>query len=202
MRRLVLWRVPIWTYIFALLGIVGIYILTTGLYSVITASVPDFVKIDTGFSLLLFAFYILVLGGPLGEEIGWRGYLQPQLQEKFSPMTTSFIIGAVWTLWHIPLFWLEGAAQQGGSIPDFVISVFAMAFIFTWLYIQTKGSLFLAILFHTSINFFSALVLPSILPLSASDRLYGMLFNAFLLLTAAVLVILFKKSYLKKSPAK
>jgi membrane protease YdiL (CAAX protease family) len=199
LKSLISWRFSVWMYAFALLGIGGLYFLAAVLHGIIVSSHPVFVKMEAGISLFFFAVYILILGGPLGEEIGWRGYLQPHLQEKFTPFTTSLIIGAIWSLWHLPLFWLEGAAQKGGEIPEFVINVFSMAFLFTWLYNQTRGSLFFAIIFHTSINFFSAIVMPALLPISASDKLYGLLFNFSLLSTAVVLVLLFKKTFFRKN---
>jgi len=44
-----------------------------------------------------------LLGGPLGEEPGWRGYALPRLQRRFDPVTSSIILGFLWANWHLPL---------------------------------------------------------------------------------------------------
>ncbi len=46
----------------------------------------------------------LILLGPLSEEYGWRGYLLIKLQQKWSALASSIIVGVVWALWHLPLF--------------------------------------------------------------------------------------------------
>ena len=103
---------------------------------------------------LLPVFYpiVLVLGGPLGEEIGWRGFALPALLRRFSPLVASVLVAAMWTLWHLPLFWLQGAAQKGSSILLFAAVVLASSFAFTWVYRGTGGSLLSVILLHTGIN--------------------------------------------------
>ena len=84
------------------------------------------------------------------------------------------------------MFWLEGAAQAGGSIVYFALSVFSMAFLFTLLYIKSNGSLLLAILFHTMINYLSAFIIPSLLPATETDKSFGHI-STYILLGIAFL---------------
>jgi uncharacterized protein len=44
-----------------------------------------------------------LLGGPLGEEAGWRGFALPRLQRLFDPVTSSLLLGFLWANWHLPL---------------------------------------------------------------------------------------------------
>jgi CAAX protease family protein len=66
-----------------------------------------------------------LLGGPLGEESGWRGYALPRLQRRFNPVTSSLIVGFLWANWHLPLmlahvynvtWWQFVAVTMAGSV--------------------------------------------------------------------------------------
>jgi len=87
---------------------------------------------------------------PLGEEFGWRGLALPRLQARYGPLAASGILGALWGLWHIPMFVLAGVS----AVP-FVFgmaTVIAGSFMFTWLFNHTRGSLLLAILLHVGVH--------------------------------------------------
>ena len=59
------------------------------------------------FSLAVYN-YSTLLGGPLGEEPGWRGYALPRLERAFGPVRASLVLGLLWTGWHLPLFLYPG----------------------------------------------------------------------------------------------
>ncbi len=109
---------------------------------------------------------IFFLGGPLGEEIGWRGFALPRMQLRYGPLWGTLLLGVLWVFWHLPHFLTS--AQRGGpgtsfatfltNFPIFFLMVIAMAIIFTWVFNHTRGSLFMAILLHASINTFSIVV--------------------------------------------
>jgi uncharacterized protein len=96
------------------------------------------------------SFLPLLIIGPLSEEIGWRGYALPRLQTRWNPLASSLIIGLVWGLWHLPLFMMIGTSQHEIGIPfiSFVIGMMANSIFYTWLYNNTKMSLWSAILLH------------------------------------------------------
>jgi hypothetical protein len=56
--------------------------------------------------------YVVILGGPLGEEFGWRGFALPHLERRIHPTAAVVLLGLIWGLWHLPLFWIEGTVQQ------------------------------------------------------------------------------------------
>ncbi len=185
-------------YIFALFLIAGIYAFTILIIHFIEPAAAATGKLPGAGDLIKYFFIILAIGGPLGEEIGWRGFLQLELHKRFTPLTASAVIGIIWFTWHIPLFWLEGAAQEGSSLISFFVSVVSMTFLFTWLFLRTGGSLFFAILFHTSINYVSALIIPFLFPASGESRMFNMIFIIILAAAAIIFTSVSRKNFLYK----
>lgn len=176
----------------------GVYVTAICLSFAIRGVWPAFrLELPAG-KLVGYFFIILVLGGPLGEEIGWRGVLQPLLHRKLSPFAASFVIALIWFGWHVPLFWLEGAAQKGGSILHFLTSTTAFSFLFTWLYLRTQGSLFLAVLFHTAVNFVSAVLAPGLVLAWQKEDFSGVLLLAVFGAAAVLFVVLGRKEFFRK----
>jgi membrane protease YdiL (CAAX protease family) len=120
---------------------------------------PDFAFFSGQWHLILVFFLITFIGGPLGEEIGWRGFSVPYLQRKTTPLLTALIIGIAWGIWHLPEFLTRGALHhQMGAVyfPLFVLGEIALSIVMTWLYNKTDSSLLIAgLLFHNAENFWS-----------------------------------------------
>jgi membrane protease YdiL (CAAX protease family) len=72
------------------------------------------------------------------------------VNEELSPIPGSIIIGIVWSLWHLPLFYMVGTSQHEFNVPffPFMISIISSTLVYTYLYIKSNGSLFTAILLH------------------------------------------------------
>jgi membrane protease YdiL (CAAX protease family) len=88
----------------------------------------------------------------LGEEVGWRGYALPALQARYGALVSSVVLGTMWALWHLPLFFNPDMFYS--NMP-FVIQLaiqVPMAILFTWVFNSTGGSVLLAILLHSMIN--------------------------------------------------
>lgn len=105
-------------------------------------------------SIVPFVVYTL-LYGPLPEELGWRGYALGRLQEKWSALASSLVLGVMWGLWHLPMFFMEGTYQQAelsvGSMRfwlNFCVSIVALTILMTWVYNNTRRSILSAILIH------------------------------------------------------
>lgn len=92
----------------------------------------------------------LIILGPLSEEFGWRGFALKRLLTRLHPVSASLIIGIIWSLWHLPLFYMTGTSQHEFQLPflSFFITVTASSFIYTYLFIRTGQSLFSAVFFH------------------------------------------------------
>jgi CAAX protease family protein len=165
LRRYIQWRAGWQWYLFILLGIpallvLGIMVLPGALASF--HGLPPLFLVKYAVSFVL----ILILGGALGEEPGWRGFALPRMQPRYGPLWGTLLLGVLWTCWHLPHFLTP--AQGGGpgtsfatfltNFPIFLCSVILIAIIFTWVFNHTRGSLFIAILLHASIDTSSALV--------------------------------------------
>jgi membrane protease YdiL (CAAX protease family) len=94
----------------------------------------------------------LLIGGPLGEEFGWRGYALPKLQKRFGGWLSAMILGAIWGLWHIPAFFIEGPPQNTLPIGAFLVTDLLFTFIIAFQQNHSKGSLVPAFLLHGLMN--------------------------------------------------
>lgn len=99
---------------------------------------------------LIWLVPLMIIGGGL-EEIGWRGYLLPKLLEKFSPAISTLIVGIVWGIWHLPMWFVVGTPQQNLQFIPFTLGCIATSFIMTPLYCKTR-SIWLCILAHAVNN--------------------------------------------------
>ncbi|QTD40104.1 CPBP family intramembrane glutamic endopeptidase [Sporosarcina sp. Te-1] len=115
--------------------------------------------------IALILFPIMVIGGGL-EEIGWRGYLQPALQKKWSSFTSTFMVGGIWAIWHLPLWFVVGSNQTSMNFLWFTLSALALSFLLTVIYSFTN-SIFLCIIFHALINSFWEVFIPNTTVVSA-----------------------------------
>ncbi|MEM7115698.1 MAG: type II CAAX endopeptidase family protein [Chloroflexota bacterium] len=94
---------------------------------------------------------IVILLISFGEEYGWRGFLLPRLQERYSALVASLILGAVWGLWHFPAYLIGTGVPLGMPFWVFLLWVLLATIILTWVYNQTN-SMLAPILLHSSAN--------------------------------------------------
>jgi uncharacterized protein len=96
-------------------------------------------------------FYLLIIGGfilsaGLAEEFGWRGFLLPQLLKTLKPLSATFIIFVIVSLWHFPALL---AGWKGESVLPWVILSFSIAVVHSWLFFKSKGNLWVTVAFHS-----------------------------------------------------
>ena len=100
---------------------------------------------------LSFGLTALAQGG--NEEPGWRGFMQPELQKRFSPLVAALFVAVAWSLWHLPLY-LNGfypGDPVGGMIGGGIFRIL-LAILLAWFYDRSGGNLFLMIFMHTCFN--------------------------------------------------
>jgi membrane protease YdiL (CAAX protease family) len=154
--RIVRWRVGLRWYLFAVAGIPVIAVLGAVVLPGVLASfqMPAVSWAPSYLGSFVVAFFI---GGPLGEEPGWRGFALPRLQRRYGPLVGTLILAPLHVLWHLPLFWIPQWGTPRDTILDLVwyaLSGVALTFVYTWLFNNTKGSVLLATLAHASVDAF------------------------------------------------
>jgi membrane protease YdiL (CAAX protease family) len=145
--RATLWRVSIRWYLVALALPLPVSALRSGLEYLWGAHGAIQLQPISPLGMLVF---LLVAG----EEVGWRGFALPRLLARFGPWSASALLGVVWALWHLPLFYMPGMPQHGWPFPPFVGYTVALSVILTFLARQTRGSVIIATLFHGAVNTF------------------------------------------------
>jgi len=103
--------------------------------------------------------FLFFLGGTLGEEYGWS-YLSDKLDALLPLKPAVFVLGAIWALWHLPLFFIiaPGLVQAYTPFYMFFLCTVALRFLFAWGYHRGGGSIMSNMLFHTASNLAYSLV--------------------------------------------
>lgn len=93
------------------------------------------------------AMLVLMIPGGGWEELGWRGFLQPELEKKFGFFFGTLIMGLIWSVWHLPLWLVQSANQKNFVFLAFMFYCIALSFLLAATYKLTK-SVFSVILVH------------------------------------------------------
>ena len=157
--RALVWRVsPIW-YLLAIFGPALMMLLAMGGHLVLGGTVPDYVPFGPRWLIVAVNIVLVFLiGGPLGEEFGWRGVVLPALEARFSPPWDSLILGIIWTVWHLPLFFISASAQHSLPFWLFALLTMPLCILITWVYHGSGESLLLVMLFHAAVNTWSGVL--------------------------------------------
>ncbi|MDW3652141.1 MAG: type II CAAX endopeptidase family protein [Bacteroidia bacterium] len=113
--------------------------------------------------------------GPMGEELGWRGFMLPKLLEKHSILKSTLYVGLAWGVWHLASFTFPGAAIPSflsvnvWTIGLYMLNTISLSILFTYIHFVSKASVFLAILLHAFFNAASNIALEFFL--ESSDTL-------------------------------
>ncbi len=143
-HRMVQWRVNIICYP-AALGLPPLALILAQFVA------GDTISFDVSVELIPHLLVILFIGGPFGEEPGWRGFALPHLLKRWSPIVASAILTVIWAFWHLPLWFIPGAEVPKPFL-IYVLGVAAITLVMTWLHVRANGSVLLAMLFHASLN--------------------------------------------------
>ena len=160
LARIGRWDVGARYYVFAVGYLMATKLAAAVIHRAATGAWPAFG--DAPIPLMLGAI-LFSMWAQAGEEVGWRGYALPRLSARMGLGGASLVLGIIWAVWHLPLFYLTGSGSDGQSFPIYLLHVTALSVAMAWLYWKTGGSLLLVMVMHASVNNTTGIV-PTAVP--------------------------------------
>lgn len=157
LRSLILWRVGLGWYLVAVFGPLALLLAGQGITKWLGFAAAQPEPQSELLPLAISAFVMSLFSNPW-EEVGWRGFALPHLQKRYTAWVATLIIGGLWGLWHLPLFFWRGNPMSAYPFLPWFLSTVAVTFVYTWLYNSTKGSLLPVALFHIALNTFGVVI--------------------------------------------
>jgi membrane protease YdiL (CAAX protease family) len=157
--RMVRWRVaPRW-YLISVGGLLGLWLLAMVITVATGGSAPSLEEMGLvpglpATSVLVVWLYAVLVNG-LGEETGWRGFLQPLLQRSFRPLTAVVLVSVIWAAWHLPLLSALTSFEvisDPAMLPVFWFGLAALSVVLAWVYHRSGASVLIAALWHGTYN--------------------------------------------------
>jgi membrane protease YdiL (CAAX protease family) len=132
-------------------------------------------------SYVLLAVVFFVFAIP--EELGWRGYALPKLLQRRSPLVAALIVGVLWGSLHLALL-LPGMMNEGAQPLPTLLGLVGMSVLFTWLYINSGGSILVTTIFHASQSFF--IIVNDGIPLEQQAWLIAVVYSILALIVVVI----------------
>ncbi len=194
--RITRWRVGWVGFIGGIVMPIALFVGGALLVVAMGAEFPDLRKLgvvnylpDLGAGVLL--LWLVTYG--FGEEIGWRGFALPRLQQNHSALAATVIVWLMWASWHIQyFFYLDTYTKMGFAMfPVFALGILAGAIVLTWLYNETKGSVLIVAVWHALFDLLSAA--------KVSEGTIAMIMSVAVMVWAVVVVVWFKPANLART---
>ena len=150
LKKLFQWQVS-FKWVLIALGLAFVLRLSVSLLAILFGWIPT-IQVYSWSPQQFLVIGVFTLFGAFMEELGWRGYALPRLLVYRSPLVSALIIGIPWGILHLGLT-LPGQMNAGMPWMATVAFIVALSIVLTWLFIQTRGSLFIVILHHAVQNF-------------------------------------------------
>ncbi len=191
LSRWTIWKIKIQWYLFIpifflLVTFIGIQ-LYFGFFSIHS-------KANLILLILLFPQFLegLIFIGAIAEETGWRGYALPRLMKSKNALSSSIILGTLWACWHLPLNLITGlnipVPLDLFSFLMFLFMCIGDSIIMTWLFNNTKGSVFICYLYHAASNSIEFIIVYNIEDY-ATAWYYSMWFTVIMELIFCVIIV-------------
>ncbi|TQO19475.1 CAAX prenyl protease-like protein [Rhodoglobus vestalii] len=150
-----------------LFGVVGLVVWGAPL---LWGGTPQASFLPTPWVIPAVVVFMVYLGGGQ-EEIGWRGFALDRLLNRHNDLVASLILGVVWALWHVPLWFMAGTSQGFMPFGAFLIMILSLSVILTWVYVESGRSMFLAMWTHGVANAYMA-IFPVLVLAAVNQYLY------------------------------
>jgi membrane protease YdiL (CAAX protease family) len=150
-----------WINVFLSIGVFALIIVATILLSTLFGQSLDQFSFTEDFSFTgvgIGTAFVTILLASIIEEVGWKGYCEDSIGQYMNWFWESMVFGVFWSLWHLPLIFIEGTYQAGLMVnPLYVINFFVsgilLGFIITWVYLVSDRSILACMIFHLFVNF-------------------------------------------------
>ena len=188
------WQPYLWVILFPIL----IYVIVYAASLAYQGETIEF-HLVAGLSSIPIWFLLALPFGPMGEELGWRGFMLPKLLEKYSPLMSSVLVGLAWGIWHLASFTFPGAALPEyfdvnlGTIGLYCLNTVALSFFYTYIHLRSRGSVFLAILLHAFFNAASSIAVAFLID-SDNINTQTIAYIANMILTGALGILLLRNT--------
>jgi membrane protease YdiL (CAAX protease family) len=191
LRKVVTWKVGVRWYLWALIlpvipQWIGLFLWaqltdTELILPTITGYLSSWLQI----ALISAAYYIT-------EELGWRGFMLPRILSMHTWISSSLLVGIIWSIWHYPL-WITSSWATTGSLTQIVLTVAASTvfatgttIMLTWIFKNTRGSILLVMLLHGS----SQANMMKMYAAAGDSSLLGSSFKIVVAVSISVIVVL------------
>lgn len=144
-------------------------------YSLATGTAMRDLIVELSLTGVLTMFLDSLIRGPLGEELGWRGFLLGEFNKRHTLLRSSLLVGLIWSVWHLPLWFVSGfeGIDLLLYIGFFTIGLTAFSVIMGFIYRSRGGNLLYAVLLHQMLNFSGRLLdIDELTVLGASSAVY------------------------------
>ena len=175
LKRISRWRIGFGWYLFALFSTLVIGLAAIGVHTLFGGVTPPI-----NLQITVLAQALLPLPSGLPEEFGWRGFALPHLLKKRSALVASLIIALFWVVWHIPI---SPILKNVSFLGLFLLEAIPLSILFSWLYINSRNSILLVVLYH-----FVANSVVYVLNIPGSPSLWAVYIGLNWLLAALVVV--------------
>ncbi len=133
--------------------------------------------------------FVAIVGGGLDEELGWRGYALPRLQYLTTPLRANLLLGVAWSVWHLPLWWVDGSTHGDQPFALYLVATTALSVLLGAATNAAGGNLLVPVLLHAVSNTGDNLRLAALDGSSAGLGSASVAVLTAVMATAAVVVV-------------
>lgn len=177
-----IWWVPILLFWPVLQGVSLLFAVLFGKEAL--PALSEVTLISQPWILIPIFFRTVFIGGPIGEEFGWRGYAIDRLQAKWNALVSCLILALFHACWHIPLWLVHGPKARNTPFWIFMVIILTVTIVWVWLYNNTNRSILPVIITHA----FSNMILFPFPETKLGYPIYLLLF----ILSSITIVVIFK----------